>query len=258
MICVCMQPSFMPWLGYFDLYDQADVFVILDDCQYEPRSWQQRNRIVVAGQLQWVTVPVRRAGLSGQLIRDVRLAEDAGKKREKMLKTIKQAYGSAQYYNEIEPVFSAILKKFFIPGAKLLDLGIALFEWMIERLGWGATLHKKPILSSALRAEGRRSAMLVDICRKVDCDTYLTTTGSCGYLREDRAIWEESGIEVLVHNYKHPQYSQGSLKEFVPFASTLDLMMHHDHINYAGDVMLRASDIIVSGRRPATPLFGKD
>ena len=52
------QPTYLPWLGYFDLIDQVDVFVLLDDVQFEKQSWQQRNRIKTPAGLQWLTVPV--------------------------------------------------------------------------------------------------------------------------------------------------------------------------------------------------------
>lgn len=41
---VIMQPTYLPYLGYFQLIAQADVLVFLDDVQFARRSWQQRNR----------------------------------------------------------------------------------------------------------------------------------------------------------------------------------------------------------------------
>ena len=52
------QPTYLPWLGYFDLIDQVDAFVFLDNVQFEKQSWQQRNRIKTPTGLQWLTVPV--------------------------------------------------------------------------------------------------------------------------------------------------------------------------------------------------------
>ena len=53
-----MQPTFLPWLGYFDLIDRIDLLVFLDSVQFERQSWQQRNRLKIGGELQWLTVPV--------------------------------------------------------------------------------------------------------------------------------------------------------------------------------------------------------
>jgi len=69
------QPTYLPWMGYFDLIDQVDLFVILDNVQFVKQSWQQRNRIKTANGLQWLTVPVIFRGRLGQLIKDVEIRD---------------------------------------------------------------------------------------------------------------------------------------------------------------------------------------
>ena len=58
MIVAVHQPQYLPWLGYFDKIDRADVFVMLDTVQYKKNEWQNRNRIKTAAGPQWLTVPV--------------------------------------------------------------------------------------------------------------------------------------------------------------------------------------------------------
>jgi len=70
------QPTYLPWLGYFDLIDQVDVFVLLDSVQFEKQSWQQRNRIKTPTGLQWLTVPVEFRGRLGQRIMEVIIRDD--------------------------------------------------------------------------------------------------------------------------------------------------------------------------------------
>ena len=67
-----MQPTYLPWLGYFDLIDRASIFVFLDDVQFERRSWQQRNRIISKDEYLTISVPVQKKGKRGQLIKDVK------------------------------------------------------------------------------------------------------------------------------------------------------------------------------------------
>jgi WbqC-like protein family len=67
------QPTYLPWLGYFDLIDQVDVFVLPDDAQFEKQSWQQRNRIKTPIGLQWLTVPGMFHGRFGHFLKDVNL-----------------------------------------------------------------------------------------------------------------------------------------------------------------------------------------
>jgi len=75
MKLVVMQPTYLPWMGLFDLIDQADVFVFYDTVQFEKQSWQQRNRIRTPGGPQWLTVPVYQS--LGQPITDVRINNTA-------------------------------------------------------------------------------------------------------------------------------------------------------------------------------------
>ncbi|MBU2027138.1 MAG: WbqC family protein, partial [Proteobacteria bacterium] len=58
MIVAVHQPQYLPWLGYFDKIDRADVFVLLDTVQFKKNEWQNRNRIKAAAGPQWLTVPV--------------------------------------------------------------------------------------------------------------------------------------------------------------------------------------------------------
>ena len=229
MICVCMQPSFLPWLGFFDLFDQADVFVLLNDLQFEHQSWQHRNRIVVGGELQWLAVPV----------------QDADRKRTKMLKTIEQAYSGARFSGPALRMLGQLFDMHFRPGISLTSIQLSIFFWIANELGL-ATSNSKPVFSSGMYLSGKRSARLIDICRKTGCDTYLTTPGSCGYLREEEQLWRESGVEVLVHNYEHPEYEQVGRHPFVPYASVLDLL-----VNCGAE----SADIIRSGRRESKRLF---
>lgn len=60
MICAIMQPTYIPWIGYFDMMDKVDTFVFYDDVQLSKRSWQVRNRIKgINGEI-WLTIPVRK------------------------------------------------------------------------------------------------------------------------------------------------------------------------------------------------------
>ena len=63
-----MQPTYLPWSGYFGLLTSVDIFIFLDSVQFERRSWQQRNQIKIANGSQWLTVPVISKGNRDQKI----------------------------------------------------------------------------------------------------------------------------------------------------------------------------------------------
>jgi len=92
-----MQPTFLPWVGYFDLIDQADEFIFLDSVQFEKQSWQQRNRILGHSGLEWITVPVFSKGRLHQKICDVEIK--TADFPTKQLRMISHHYAKAPYFN---------------------------------------------------------------------------------------------------------------------------------------------------------------
>ena len=94
-----MQPTYLPWIGYFDLIDRVDCFVFLDSVQFDRRSWQQRNRVLTTQGPRWVTVPVKSKGRRDQRICDVEIDQSSEFGR-KHLETLRHAYHRALTLNE--------------------------------------------------------------------------------------------------------------------------------------------------------------
>ena len=237
MLAAIMQPTFLPWLGYFDLIDQAEMFVFLDTVQFEKQSWQQRNRIRTAKGLEWFTVPVFIKGRFGQSIRDVVIRTTTFP--DKHIKALKQHYGKTPYYND----HIAELEEIFVSARtdpSLARLNIALIRWLSGRLGTPGRV----ICASELAAEGQRSTRLVSILRELGATRYLSPIGSLQYLAADRSVFASAGVQVLVHNYFHPEYRQ----RYTPFergVSAIDLLFNEGP---------GATEIIRSGRRPSIPI----
>lgn len=228
MRVVIMQPTYLPWLGHFDLMDQADCFVILDNVQLEKQSWQQRNRIKTRRGAGWLTVPIVRR--FPQLISVAEVNHQTGWS-ENHWRTIEQNYHRALYWEgyaaELE---SIITRRWYL----LIDLNLALIDWLKRILGLSTPLLR----ASALSLQGSRSHLLVSICRHLGADVYLSPLGSANYLRQD-AAFEPAGIRLELQHYEHPTYRQ-LYPPFVPYLSVLDLIMNE------GEAAL---DIIRSGRR---------
>lgn len=213
-----MQPTFLPWMGYFDILDQVDLFILLDDVQFVKQSWQQRNRIKTPAGLEWLTIPVIFRDRFGQLIKDVEIGKlDFWKKH---IRSIEVNYGRASHFD----IYFTELLSIFKKGEswnKLADLNIKLIEWLREKIGISTSL----IRSSSLAIDAERSSRLVAICQKVGAIEYLSPIGSAGYLLEEIKEFTDRGIEVFFHNYSHPVYKQLFLP-FVPYASVLDLLFN--------------------------------
>jgi hypothetical protein len=226
-----MQPTYLPWLGYFDLMDQSDAFVFLDSVQFEKQSWQQRNRIVVNNQLHWLSIPVAHSGNSKNNICEMEVVYSAVFPK-KQIRTIEQNYSQSPYFNEYFPELSAILES---REEKLSVLNEKIINWMAGALGIRVSFIK----SSEMQATGQRSELLVAICKELGSRDYLSPIGSVGYLLEDRQLFEKTGITLSIQHYNHPCYHQKNTP-FVPFASSLDLLFNEGS---------RSLEIIRSGRR---------
>ena len=239
--CVILQPTFMPWAGFFDLIDQADIFVILDDVQFSKQSWQQRNQLRGPSGLAMISMPVKIAGKGPQLINEVELADKHA--ITKLNRTLKSYYSKAPYFEKLFPSLEKSIELGSSSG-KLIDLNISIIYWILNTIG----LSKKTVRSSELLADGKRGAYVAEICSEVGATVYISPSGAENYLIEDQVSFSEKNIEIRLQNYSHPTYKQ-CFSPFIPYASILDLIFN------TGD---HALNWLRKGRRPAREISRKN
>ncbi len=220
-IVAAHQPSYLPWLGYLDKMAKADVFVVMDDLQYEQQNFQNRNRLKLAHGAQWLTVPLEK-GSQKDRICDKRIQNASSAKEHWQRKTwitIKTNYGRAphfdRYASELEILYTRRWDKLVDVDEHVLGLA---------RSWFGIT---GPLLkSSSLGLEGEKTERIIDLCRKVGAKIYLSGRGgSTDYLDVDAL--KKAGITVLWQQFQHPIYPQRypSLG-FVPYLGFLDLVLN--------------------------------
>ncbi len=231
MRCAIMQPTYLPWLGYFNLMNQVDVFILLDDVQFSKQSWQQRNRIKSEQGLQWITIPVIQK--SGQCINQVRLTDT--RIGETHAQTIQLNYTQAAYFKTYFPELSEVIVSSTHSG-KLLNVNMQLLFYLSKIVLTRTTT----ILASEIGGEGSRSARLAALCTAIQAKTYISPMGSATYLLNEIHEFDRLGVEVLFHHYEHPLYKQ-LYPPFLPYCSAIDLILNEGP---------RARDIINSGRKP--------
>jgi len=211
-----MQPTYLPWLGYFDLINRSDVFVFLDSVQFDKRSWQQRNRIKTPNGELMLTVPVLTKGRSDQKICDV-MIDISQKFEKKHFNSICSNYKKSRYFEflvvELEEIFNSEINK-------LADLNIRLIEWLSSKLG----INTKFVYSSQLDTDGSKTELLVNICKIINADHYISPAGSKEYIDQNN-LFIKSGIKLSYQNYKHPTYSQ-LYGDFIPYMSVIDLLFN--------------------------------
>lgn len=230
---VIMQPTYLPWVGFFDLIDQSDVCVFLDDVQFSKQSWQQRNRIRTSRGLEWLTVPVRRSGKVHIPLIEIEIVTSTGFPRDH-IRGIELSYARAPFFEQ----FNGLREILGRNESRLAELNIQLIRWIAGALG----IETRFFRSSALKAVGRRSELMNDICQRVEADTYLSPAGAT-YLKEEVRLYGSGGVKVLFHEYEHPVYRQ-LFHPFMPYASVIDLLLNEG---------AEALGIIRSGRKASVP-----
>lgn len=214
MRCAIMQPTYLPWVGYFNLISQVDIFVFLDDVQFERRSWQSRNRILLDAQEHWLTVPVHSERQTQRL--DTIQIDFTQKWQRKHVLGLEQAYRKAPYFEEIGMVLECLQQA---NGMTLANLNIQIIQMVAQVMN----LKTKFITASSLSLPHSRSQHLLNICEALDCQEYLSPIGSQAYLIED-GIFQESSIQLSFQNYIPQPYPQVKAPIFKSHLSILDLI----------------------------------
>jgi WbqC-like protein family len=214
--CAIMQPTYMPWAGYLSLMDQVDLFIYLDDAQYERGTWHHRNRVLVAGQTTWLTVPVLRGHL-GAGLHEVR-PDDRQPWRRKQTALLQQAYARCDFAADLAELAGFLNQA---DANSLAHLNIALLGRLRERLG----ITTPALSSSTLSIGGTRTDRLIAILDHVGATDYLAAPGSLDYLREDD-FSGRARQRLRIHEFHPAPYSQYGTAAFTSHLSILDVIAH--------------------------------
>jgi hypothetical protein len=213
-VCI-MQPTYLPWSGYFHLIAHAEDFVFLDDVQFSHQSWQQRNRILVNGQPHVLSVPVLTSERGPQMISEVQVDESKNW-RKKHVRTLQQAYARHPFGKEVAELVESVIGG----GSHLLmEINIAIIRALSAALKLEPRFHR----SSLLGVAGARSQRLLEMCRRLGAETYLSPRGSQDYLEED-GVFAGSEISLHYQQFVPAPYPQRGSAEFVSHMSIVDLV----------------------------------
>lgn len=218
MIVSIHQPAYLPWLGLLDRIAKSDIFIVLDNVPFEKGSFINRNKIRQSNPpgWQWLTVPIRSGGILKKPLHKIEI--EAVIWGGKHLLSIEQEYGKARHFEEwIERIHQLIYfsSKFERIGQMLAyHMGYLLAMFEIDR----------PVFfASELKTSGKKTKMLVDLCKKVGATQYLSGPLGRNYL--DESLFRDSGIEVQYHDYQHPVYPQRH-GGFIPYMSSIDYLFN--------------------------------
>jgi hypothetical protein len=216
MNCVILQPSYIPWRGFFDLIQRADVFVFYDDVQYDKHGWRNRNRIKTHQGVQWLSIPVHNKEVTQQHIPINTIEIDWRQPwNRKHWMTLRQAYHKAPFFDRYAPLLEAFYaRRDQYLSTFTIDLTVALARQLgIE--------HTRFIRSSELRVAGSKTDRLIQILTQLGADHYISGPSARDYIEAEK--FEQAGIGLDYIEYSYPEYEQ-LYPPYDPQVSILDLL----------------------------------
>ena len=216
MIISILQPSYLPWIGVFDLMLRSDCFVYHDNLVFD-KSWRNRNRIRTENGVTWLTVPVQGKALSSTHLTDVKIHNSRNWARRQW-NLIQENYRSAPYFGDYGPELEEILCGSI--WKKLLPLNYVTTEWILKCLD----LKPRIFFSSSVDlGNTQKNERIVRICKRLGADAWLANSVCRGYVEPD--IYEREGIRVIYQDYIHPEYPQ-VFSPFISHLSVIDLLFN--------------------------------
>jgi hypothetical protein len=210
------QPNFMPWMGFFNKIYRSDIFVLIDDVQFEKGSVCNRTKIKNnAGEPVWLTVPVRFENGSASTFRETKIAEHLWHK--KALNLIKAFYSKASHFNSYYPEIETLLSAEY---ESLAALNISLIKFFCRQL----TIETPIYLQSEIGVEfGKKNHLNLGITKYFKGKIYLSGSGARKY--NDQDLFTENNIAIEYQDFVAPSYTQIN-GAFVGGLSIIDLLFN--------------------------------
>lgn len=232
MIVSAHQPAYLPWLGYFHKIAISDIFVIMDDVQFEKNSFTNRNKIISGNRELILTIPVNIKGHTDRTIAQTEVSDYFW--RKKHYKSIEQAYRKSPHFETVFGLLTPVLEHEY---PYLIDYTNRLTNIFLEYL----EIKTKILFASDLSITSQKLDYVIELTHKAgngEGKGDIFVFGALGKDYADVGYLSQERIIPYFQNYCHPVYNQNS-KQFIPYMSILDLMFNEPRE--------RLLDIIMSG-----------
>lgn len=219
-----MQPYFLPYIGYFQLMNAVDEFVIYDNIEYTKKGWINRNRILVDGKGSYISIPIKKDSdyLS---VRERYISDSWILERKKILNKVSNSYKKAPYFSKMYPVIEKIILFNETNLFKFIFHSITTIKEILE--------IKTPLfISSDIPIDHKLKSVnkIIKIAQYRKANIYVNPIGGVKlYLKETFKEHELLLCFLKTNDFKYKQYEN----EYVPFLSILDVLMFNskDEIN---------------------------
>lgn len=220
MVVSIHQPHYFPWIGYFDKIAKSDVFVLLDQVQFEKGSNMNRNRIIDNnGEIKYINIPGETHGFLDKEYKDLK-TKDIAVWTKKQYSILSNYYQKANAKVEMLDCLDAFLNRDY---DTICEWTCSSIEMICNLLG----IKTKLVYQSCIKYDNTRkkSDLVLSLCEAVGADVYLSGRGaSIEYL--DRERFAVSGVSILFQDFIHPIYRQINTASFIPGVSILDMLFN--------------------------------
>ncbi len=213
MKAVILQSNYIPWKGYFDLVNSADVFVFYDDVQFTKNDWRNRNRIKTAAGVQWLSIPAGRS--LRRSIFEVEVADQSWKALHKQ--KITEAYRRAAHFEDHRALLDTIFDN------SLTNLS-AFNQHAIVQISRALGIRTTFADSRDFSLRGGRSERLVNLLGQLGADTYVSGPAGRNYL--DESLFRDAGIVLEYFDYTGYGVYRQLHGAFVHEVTILDLLFN--------------------------------
>jgi hypothetical protein len=210
-----MQPYFLPYIGYFQLINAVDIFVIYDDVNYIKKGWINRNTVLVNGKGFLFNIPLQEVS-QNKTINQISI-EDNSIWKKNLLKTITLSYKKAPFFNDVFPIIINIIEhdeknlaKFITHSLREICTFLSISTTFLNSTEIGK--------NNDLKAQNK----IIEICKKQEADTYINAIGGIALYDKDDFI--KNGISLNFIKPNEIIYSQFK-NEFIPWLSIIDVLM---------------------------------
>jgi hypothetical protein len=211
------QPHYLPWLGYVDKADRADLFVFVDQVQFVRKQWQNRNYVKTQQGSTLLTVPVLQESRA-ELISE-KIVDERRPWRKKHRRTIEQSYHGAPYWSTYGP---GQLELYDAPWERLADVAVASAIGVFTAFGVTTPWRRASDIGAV---PGAKTEMIAGLCHAVGATVFVSGDRARDYL--DVGLLARHGIEVEWQNFVHPTYRQLYPEAgFVPRLAAFDLLFN--------------------------------
>lgn len=207
-----MQPYFLPYIGYWQLINAVDKYVIYDDVNFINKSWINRNNILLNGNKHQINLLLTEAS-QNKLINQVAIQDN----QTKLIRTIEMNYKKAPMFQQVFPLFLHIMEHSDKNLAKFIGnsiVEIARYLSIETEFIYSSTIDK----DNTLRAQDK----ILNICKLLNANKYVNAIGGADLYSKDD--FNKVGIELSFLETKIEPYKQFK-NEFVPYLSILDVLM---------------------------------